>query len=225
MSECLVIIPTYNEIENVSLLLHMNGSNGSTTFTDSSNAARTVTAYGNAQISTAQSKFGGASGLFDGSGDYIATPSNTAFAFGTGDFTVETFIRFTAFSSVNVFYDSRIGGSSGNGVALYSSSSGTVSAYSGITAYITCSALSTNTWYHIEVSRSSGVMKMFINGTQAGSSATFTSNLSDGNCVIGKTNEASSNYFNGNLDEFRITKGLARHTSAFTTPTAAFPDS
>ena len=73
---------------SVSLLLHMNGSNGSTTFTDSSSNNYTVTAYGHAQISTAQSKFGGASGLFDGSVDYIRATPSTNLQFG-GDFTLE----------------------------------------------------------------------------------------------------------------------------------------
>jgi hypothetical protein len=71
------------------LLLHMDGSNGSTTFTDSSSNALTVTANGNAQISTAQSKFGGASAAFDGDGDFLSIASNVAFAFGAAAFTIE----------------------------------------------------------------------------------------------------------------------------------------
>ena len=79
-------------IQNVSLLLHGNGTNGSTTITDSSPTPKTVTAVGNAQISTAQSKFGGASIAFDGTGDYATVPSASAFDFGTADFTVEAWV-------------------------------------------------------------------------------------------------------------------------------------
>jgi hypothetical protein len=68
------------------LLLHFNGANGSATFTNSSSNARTVTPSGNAQISTAQSVFGGSSLLLDGSGDYLTIADATGdFAFGNYD--------------------------------------------------------------------------------------------------------------------------------------------
>ncbi|MEJ0012775.1 MAG: hypothetical protein WDM94_09155 [Bauldia sp.] len=64
-----------------------------TTFVDSSASGRTITANGNAQVDTAQAKFGGASALFDGAGDYLTVPASADFNFGTGDFTVETLIE------------------------------------------------------------------------------------------------------------------------------------
>ena len=85
---------------NVSLLLHMDGSNGSTTFTDNSSNGFTVTANGNAQISTAQSKWNGASGYFDGAGDFLTVPVNSAFELGTGDFDVELWARFDSVNSL-----------------------------------------------------------------------------------------------------------------------------
>jgi hypothetical protein len=63
-------------------LLHFDGDNASTTFLDES--GKTWTRYGDAQISTAQNKFGPSSGLFDGTGDYITTPQNADFDFGDG---------------------------------------------------------------------------------------------------------------------------------------------
>jgi len=69
------------------LLLHMDGADGSTTFTDE--AGHTVTANGNAQIDTAQNVFGGASGLFDGSSGYLTVPDSEDWNFGTGDFTFD----------------------------------------------------------------------------------------------------------------------------------------
>jgi hypothetical protein len=68
-------VPVDPVFNNVSLLLHGNGTNGSTTITDNSPTPKTVTAVGNAQISTAQSKFGGASIAFDGTGDYLTDAS------------------------------------------------------------------------------------------------------------------------------------------------------
>src|SRR5690606_34123168 len=71
---------------SVSSLLHFNGSNGSTTFTDEKGVG--WTASGDAEISTAQSKFGGSSLSLDGTGDWLDA-SNAGFTFGTGDFTIE----------------------------------------------------------------------------------------------------------------------------------------
>jgi len=81
---------------DVSLLLHMDGSNGSTTFTDSSSNGLTVTANGNAQISTTQSKFGGSSAYFDGNGDYLTASHASNFNFGSGDFTAEVWFNVPA---------------------------------------------------------------------------------------------------------------------------------
>jgi hypothetical protein len=86
------VAATDTNINEVSLLLHGDGTNGSTTITDSSLTPKTVTAVGNAQISTAQSKFGGASILLDGSGDYLDVGSNSAFGYGLSDFTIETWV-------------------------------------------------------------------------------------------------------------------------------------
>ena len=85
---------------NVSLLLHGNDTNGSTTITDSSPSPKTVTAVGNAQISTAQSKFGGASIAFDGNGDWCQIANNVAFKFGSGNFTIEYWFYPTDLTSV-----------------------------------------------------------------------------------------------------------------------------
>src|SRR3972149_9214360 len=75
----IISIPPYTIDSYTKLLLHMDGANGSTTFTDEMGQA--VTANGNAQISTAQSKFGGASGLFDGTGDYLSVPASADWDF------------------------------------------------------------------------------------------------------------------------------------------------
>ncbi|MCH7827478.1 MAG: hypothetical protein IIC75_05850 [Bacteroidetes bacterium] len=76
------------------LMLHMNGTDTSTVFTDDSASAHSVTANGNAQIDTAQSVFGGASGLFDGTGDYLSIPDNADFDVGGGDWCVDFRVRF-----------------------------------------------------------------------------------------------------------------------------------
>jgi hypothetical protein len=206
-----------------SLLLHGDGTNGSTTITDSSLRPKTVTAFGNAQISTAQSKFGGSSIAFDGTGDYITAAPNPEFSFGTAAFTIEMWIRANAFSDVNVWFDTRLGGASSLGIVIFTNSSGQIVVYSGATAFITSTGVSTNQWYHIAVARESNTLRLFIDGINSGS-ATIANNFSDQNFFSGKTNEAASNFVNGYIDDLRITKGVARYTANFTPPTAPFPD-
>ena len=90
--------PTDPDFSSVSLLLHGDGTDGSTTFTDSSSNNFTVTANGNAQIDTAVKKYGTGSMEFDGTGDSLTIADNAAFAFGTGDFTVEAWVNFNDIS-------------------------------------------------------------------------------------------------------------------------------
>jgi len=76
--------------ENVTLLLHLSGADGSTTFTDSSSASKTITTSGTPVLSSSEYKFAGGSGYFNGSSKLIAaTSSDPDFVFGTGDFTAE----------------------------------------------------------------------------------------------------------------------------------------
>src|SRR5690554_3988242 len=83
----------------VKLLIHADGSDGSTTFTDDSATGHTVTTSGSAQVDTAQSKFGGASALFAAGGsDYLAVADHPEFDIGTGDFTVDLWFRINAFT-------------------------------------------------------------------------------------------------------------------------------
>ena len=72
----------------VKLLLPLNGSNSATSTSDSSDEGNSITFNGNAQISTAQSKFGGSSLLLDGAGDYLQVANQEYFDFASNDFTI-----------------------------------------------------------------------------------------------------------------------------------------
>lgn len=205
------------DFASVSLLLHMDGSNGSTTFTDSSSNAFTVTANGNAKISTAQSKFGGASGLFDGSGDYVSVASNAAFEVGAGDWTAEAWMRFTGGSDWSFF------STSDNRFRLLADANRWVlKSHSGSDAnvFVINWTPTTGVWYHVACCRSGSTTRMFIDGTQIGSgtSSTYTASNSAFNVAGG----VAPYEFNGYMDEFRFTKGVARYTANFTPPTAPY---
>jgi hypothetical protein len=222
-----VTIPVVDpDFSSVSLLLHMDGSNGSTTFADSSSAARTATRFGNAQISTAQSKFGGAAGLFDGNGDYITFTPATALQFNA-DFTIECWVR-TA-STADMILGSSLSDSNTQIFRLNEAASGGLSFYLNGTAVFaaTAAGITTNTWHHLAISRSGSSTRMFVDGAQKGSTNTSWSGTFRMD-VIGtfffNGSRLAGYDFNGYIDDPRITKGVARYTTNFTPPTAPFPD-
>lgn len=204
----------------VSLLLHGDGSNGSTTITDSSPAPKIVTAFGNAQISTAQSKFGGSSIAFDGTGDYLTIPSSNDFAIGTQDFTIEGWVwvpsspaSFPQLFSIQgtdaLFVNFR------GGLILGLTDTGTV--------YATSPATPASEWFHFAVTRTNSLARVFVNGI-SGSAGACTQSfgaISQTGAAIGLSNTGT---FNGYIDDLRVTKGVARYTANFTPPTAPFPD-
>lgn len=213
------------DFDSVSLLLHMDGSNASTTFTDSSLKGQTVTANGNAQISTSQSKFGGSSAAFDGNSDWLAVTSDSALALDSGDFTIEMFVYFNAVSANQGLYDTIAVGGSGTrstGLVWYLTSANKLSVFSGGSDRgPTAATLSSATWYHIALVRASGTFSYFINGTKDATTFTLTTNFTDTNALLGRIGDGTY-WLNGYIDELRVTKGVARYSANFTAPTAAF---
>ena len=199
-----------------SLSLHMDGTNGSTTFTDTSSNARTVTPSGNAQISTAQSKFGGASGLFDGSGDYLT--SSVTGGLGSGSFTIEFWYYKTADSGF--IFNSRTSGTGADGLDIGHNLAVTTS---GATMFAGAT-VSTNQWVHVAIARSGTTLRRFINGTETGSFFTTSSNFSGTDFKIGGSPHGNIGYLTGYMDELRITVGVARYTANFTPPSVPFFD-
>jgi hypothetical protein len=183
---------------------------------------------GNAQISTSVSKFGGGSMAFDGTGDYLVSnaASTDLYAFGTGDFTVEFWMYAnTVAPGLQIIYDQRPGVVTATAPTIYLSTSQLRYYFDGADR-ITGSTLSINIWYHIALCRASGSTKLFVNGTQAGSTYTDSNTYTNGALrpvIATDGSSVNTNSFNGYIDDLRITKGVARYTSNFTAPTAAFP--
>ena len=221
----------------VSLLLHGDGTNGSTTIIDSSPSPKTVTAVGNAQISTAQSKFGGASIAFDGAGDYLTVPDGAAFEYGSGNFTAEAWVYPGASPNQPIIMGQWDGVGGGTGlswiIALSNDSSRNLrflvstDGSGAVTDSVSSSPLTLNAWNHVALVRSGDVFTAYLNGTSA---VSYT--ISAGASLFNATNvitigasSTATQPFNGYIDDLRITKGVARYTANFTPPTAAFPDS
>jgi hypothetical protein len=215
----------------VSLLLKGDGVDGSTTIFDSSPTPKTVTAVGDAQISTAQSKFGGSSLKFDGTGDYLTSTANSAFDFGSGDYTIELWVKLTSASNyggivgkgqigvVNSTVYSLEFNNTSNAVSLWIGNN-TPPAFGSYVITGTTNVRTSATWTHLAVSRSGNNTRLFVNGTQEGSTYTTAYTITDGNPLYigGSFYAPTTNNINGYIDDFRITKGVARYTSNFTPP-------
>ena len=187
---------------------------------------------GDSQVSTAQKKFGTTSVKFDGSGDYLYAQPNAAYSFGTGDFTVEGWVYFNVIpSSGNIapFCQSDVIGTSTNDKWWFGHFNGnlTFATHSaGGPNATTPWTPSTNTWYYVAATRSSGTMKLFINGVSGtvtnGGTGTFNGkSLSSNGVTIGAI--STPYYLNGYMQDVRLTKGVARYTATFAAPTEPFP--
>jgi hypothetical protein len=218
---------------NVVLLLHCDGTNGSTTFTDSSSSGKTVTANGDAKITTTNPKFGSGAYLGDGNGDSLTLADSDDWHFGSGNWTVEFWTNLTANTGAlrqfiaqrnsAVFCPFFIAVNTSSILQVFMSISNT-SWVSGGSATITGPALATNTWYHIALCRDGANIRLFVDGTQVGSTYNISTNSFTNSANVMNIGGFSTTNINGRIDEVRITKGVARYTANFTAPTEAFPD-
>jgi hypothetical protein len=187
---------------------------------------------GSAQINTSVKKYGTGSISFNGSTDQLNSnsPNTNLYAFGTGDFTIEMWFYAAGGSGSNTnLYDSTPSGGGVVAPQIYIiGSPWTIRLYGGSAGPLLDSGftVSTGTWYHLAICRASGNTKIFVNGTQQGSTLSDSNNYTNGSQrpVIGAWGSGSGNYFNGYIDDLRVTKGYARYTSNFTPPTSALPN-
>jgi hypothetical protein len=183
------------------LMLHMEDVNTAVHFLDSETTPKAVTAAGNAQIVTAQYKFGTSCGLFDGTGDYLTTPDHANWNFAAADFTIDFWIRFNALPTAGQVMvlqsqktDVTTYGVFGvqNVAGVYYWSLTVVSANTIIAQVFVqaAAALATATWYHIAFVRSSNSWYVFQDGVQCGSTYTSAGTYPDatGSLYIGSQN-------------------------------------
>ncbi len=203
-------------------MIHANGADAATVIGDE--MGHIWTAQGNAQIDTAQFKFGVSSMLFDGTGDYYTSPDHADWFMSTGDFTIECFIRENSLAALDTIFSQTTDAT--NNVVLNVSTAGvitfTITATVPVVTMASASGvITTGTWYHIAVVRSSNNWNIYVNGTSV-ASTTDSDAWADytGTFQIGANAGASG--FNGWIDEFRISKGIARYTANFTAPTVEF---
>lgn len=182
-----------------------------------------------AQIDTTQKKFGTGALEFDGNGDYLNFRTGGNLLLGTGDFTVELWFYARASRTHRLFSLDGSGPSSFYaGLRIDLNGSGTFGLYSsngGSHNIITDQgSWSVNTWTHLAITRSGNDFRFFKNGTQF-YTVNSTHGLMNGTShTIGMLASYGADWFDGLIDDFRVTRDVARYTSNFTPPTAPFPD-
>jgi len=213
-----VTVPTapLTAITNTSLLL--NYTNAGITDATAKNVLETV---GNAQISTTQSKFGGSSISFDGTGDWLLLPHTVDQFLSTGAFTIEFWLYLNATGAARGLV-AKGTGTTGWLVSL-DSSNRVVFTYTTSTITST-GTISGTTWTHIAVVREgtgTNQTKIYINGTNDGT-GTVSTDFNQTNSMYVGADRTGGSALNGYIDDLRITKGYARYTANFTAPVTAF---
>lgn len=207
----------------------------SPTFVDNSTNLFAITAFGeakprtlnpfgftNASAAYSAAVYGG-SAYFDGTTDYLTTPTNAAFGFGTGDFTCEAWIYIITTAADRGIFDFRNSGADENGTFFVNSANSKLAYWNGSLYGSSGTALALNTWYHVAFSRQSGTTRAYLNGVLDFSTATTfnfgTSKfLGIGGAVYSANLGGSPMY--GYISNARIVKGVAVYTSNFVPPTA-----
>jgi hypothetical protein len=214
-------------------LLHLDGDEGSTTIVDEI-PGNTWAVTGAAELDTGEVKFGTASVLAPagGAGNYISVPSEADFGYGTGDFTIELWIKNIsgAANAFNIFYDQRTSLNQPR-PTLYYPGDGSLRYYASGADRITSpagtiSTSGTTSWHFVAISRVSGTTRLFVDGVQVGSSYADSTNYEASRIVIMQAgdNLAGNIGLHGNIDDVRVTKGVGRYTVNFTPPTEPFPN-
>lgn len=213
---CSVIGNAVTQDQYTKVLMHMDGTDAGTAFTES--CGKNVTRFGDTCTMTGQKKFGTGSARFDGSGDYLTIPGSPDLCLD-GDFTVECWAYQTV-TGPQCLLDY------GNPSEIHlTTSNGVPSAYCKGTTLTASAAITPNAWHHWALIRSNGYVQLYVDGTAVGSSVYNNTvvNSAFSPIIIGVCSNGAYS-FNGYIDEFRVSKGIARWTGNFLPPSQPYID-
>ena len=181
---------------------------------------KVMTNVGNAAASSDTSNFYRGSFEFDGSGDRVTAPAGADFAFGTDDFTIETWMNFSTVSSSadHVIVDFRPANSAYTDTFTFSTDRNNgFKIYTNDNLALGGNAPAVGKWHHIALVRNSGALQVFVDGIGAGSvsSGHAANNFSrNGAFKLGGLADGAAS-FTGYQSDVRIYKGVAKYTSDF----------
>lgn len=206
---------------NVVALLHLNGTNGSTTFTDQISANTWAVGTGSPTISTAQSKFGGASLIVPDSSPSSVRNTNAPALLLSADYSIEAWVYIVTGGNLYAFYMSTTTSGitlqvDGTNVSHFRGTDTTVSVNDGAGPLA-------GRWVHVYAGRQGTTNYVACNGVMLSNTGSSSVGATYDRSEIGTgfTGSGTAGY----VDELRVTKGVCRYTSSFTPPTSPFPDS
>jgi hypothetical protein len=197
------------------LALSMEGTVGTNSFIDLKN--HTVTAYGDVQLSSTQTKYGSASAYFDGTGDYLTVDSSDL-TFGTADFTIELWEWKSATPATpgdTLFYQNTT--SSGFRLDWDTTDKLSLYLYGDSSTTVGTDTFNLSAWNHVALTREGGVFKLWLNGVLQGSKTLATDCLA-GIFYIGRNPADTTMDYAGYMDDFIVRPGIAIYTANFTPP-------
>lgn len=213
-------------LPSAGIVLNFNGSNGSTTFTNSGSLTGvTFSTSSGATISTAQSKFGGASLLCSSGNQWITSTTSASLAHGTGDFTLEFWLFNITLTGSHYFFRTSTGTGTGDGIIMgagatpvvYIGTSGSWNIVNGLAM----TGMTTGTWQHIAITRSGSTFRGFVDGTQRWTATSSLSIYQSANAFrLGAVNPSAGLGMNAYMDDFRYTAGYCLYSANFTPPSA-----
>jgi len=217
----------------VALLVRGNGTNGSVSFPDISTLAHTVTAFGNAAVSTAQAQYNGASIAMDGTGDYLSVTRQAGdFDFGSNDFCVEAWVYKAEAGRLQTIMTTRATSGSDPGFVLFVGATNFLSANcwgpaTGTTlgSVTGATTVTTNAWHHVAYTRNGSTFTLWLDGVSQGTASSANAVVaSTNNMQIGRDPSVGTRNWNGYIQECRVTKGSGtyRYSAGFT-PTGPWP--
>jgi hypothetical protein len=167
------------------------------------------------------SVFGNGALSFDGSADELTIADSADWDFGTGDFTLSVWWRPQQGAHEHDFF--------GNGFTVgffyYVSAAGLITVYLvNVLKFNPSLSYVTGTWYHMELTRASATLRLFVNGTLFLASVASAENITGGTNALGVGRDPASSGIStqGLLDNAVVKKGLADHTATFNPPTEDF---
>lgn len=228
---------------SVVLLMHMDGADNGTTFTDVK--GKSVSRFGNVCTKAAVKKFGTASAYFDGvfstDGEHLTVPMSTDFNFGSGNFTIEAWVQLVSLPTVaaslfstsfntDPYYSTRLRILSTGAVYVGLSTNGGSSINHSITS--SAGLITTGQFHHVAAVRNGETLRLFINGVAVGVTTGVTGSVyyatrdpvQVGVDYSSHGTPSLREYLNGYIDELRVTKGVARYATSFDPGQAPFPD-
>lgn len=215
------------DFASVVLLLHCNGVQDGTSFPDNSGSAHTVTPIGPPVTDTSIKKYGTASAHIPDTNTYCLDlgVSDADFGFGTGDFTIEFQLYPTNTNPRNLVFMYDPGGGTNQPLVWLYYNAGSIRAFINNADRVASGNVMTfNSWQHVALTREGDVFRIFVEGVKYDEQTYVVDLQSAGWCRIGNRSDISTNGLDGYMDEFRITKGVARYTADFSPPPRQFPN-